>query len=139
MHPPNAPAGNSRKGAPRSMTYWRAANLASPTATLVGINAQQSSNQDRNLPCEKRRDGVADLHELLRAIALKEVVVRKCLQSGGLADCQASALHQVGVDEVVAVLRDMARHRRRRTSPCLDPEAVGELTRSPVPVIGREA
>lgn len=61
-----------------------------------------------NLSCKKRGNGVAHLDVLLRAIPEEEVVVRESLQARGFAYRKASALHRVGMYEIVPVLGDVA-------------------------------
>ena len=80
------------------------------------------------------RNGIADLHILLRAATLEEIVVRKGLEAGGLSYRETSALGRVGVDEIVAVLRNVTRDRGRRAVAQLHPEAVVELSGVPASV-----
>ena len=52
--------------------------------------------------------------KLLRSVALKKVVVWERLEAGGLPDRQAATLGRIRMNEVVAVLGDVARDRRGR-------------------------
>ena len=63
-----------------------------------------------NLPGQQGGDGIAYLVVLLRPVSLKEVVVRKGLQSRGLSNGQASALTGIRMNKVVAILRNMTGH-----------------------------
>ena len=56
-------------------------------------------------------DGISDLHVLLRATAVEEVVVRKGLKAGSLADGETAALGRIGMNEVMPVFRDVASDR----------------------------
>ena len=84
---------------------------------------------------EERRDGIPDLYILLSAIAKEDVVIRKCLQTGGFPDSQAATLDRVGVDEVVAIFGDVAGHGARRLLSNLDAEPVIEDAGVPVAVV----
>ena len=85
----------------------------------------------RNLVCEKRWHGIADLNILFGSIALKKIVVGKCLQARRFPDRQAATLKRVRVDEIMPVLRDMAGDRGRWLAPELNPKSVGELAAFP--------
>src|SRR5690606_38660843 len=76
--------------------------------------------------------------KLLRAVPEEEVVVRKRLKPGGLANREASALPGIVMDEVVTVLCDVAGNRGRRITLSLNTETVAELSTFPVLVIGLE-
>ena len=84
---------------------------------------------------EERRHGIPDLHVLLSAIAEEDVVIRKCLKTGGFPDSQAATLDRVGVDEVVAILGDVAGNGARRLLTNLDAEPVIEDAGVPVAVV----
>jgi predicted DNA-binding transcriptional regulator YafY len=58
------------------------------------------------------RDSVADLHILLRAVPQKCIVVGEGLQAGCLSHSERPALGGIGMDIVVAILRDVACNRR---------------------------
>ena len=68
----------------------------------------------------------------------KQVIVGKGLQTSSFANRQAPALDRVGVNEVVAILRDVARDCGRCLVRQLNPEAVIEDTAVPVSVIGAD-
>lgn len=80
-------------------------------------------------------DSIPDLYVLLSAIAKEDVVIRKRLQTGGFSDSQAATLDRIGVDEVVAVLGNVAGHGARRLLGHLDAEPVIENAGVPVAVI----
>ncbi len=104
---------------------------------IFGV-CQRLVNQRRNLPRQKRRYRISDLHILLSSISEKKVVVRKSLQSCSLAYRQTATLQGVGMYEVVAVFRYMAGYGRRRLILELYPEAVSKYPAMPVPMIGGE-
>ena len=93
---------------------------------------------DRRTP-EERRNGVADLHILLSAIAFEEIVVGKRLETRGFPHGQAAALLRVRVNEIMPVLGDVAGDGRGRLAPQLDTETVGKLAGIPVAVIRRQS
>lgn len=66
--------------------------------------------------------------ELLSAVSLEKVVIRKGLQSGSLAYGQTTTLRSVVVDEIVPILGNVARYSGARMFPKLNPEAVNELS-----------
>ena len=67
---------------------------------------KQSIDRYGNLAREEWRHRVADLNKLLCSVTLEKIVVRKCLETGGLSDRQAAALRWIGMDEVMTVLGD---------------------------------
>jgi len=108
-------------------------------ALTLWVDAGDGVQHDlRDLPCEERWHGVPDLHILLRSVTEKQIVIREGLKPGGLAYGEAAALRWIRVDEVVAVLRDVARDRARGLPGQLDPEAVVEHAAVPVAVVGAE-
>ena len=102
------------------------------------LPAQNSVDCSSNFVREKRRYRVADLHELLRSVAFKKVVVRKGLKAGCFADGQRAALQRVRVNEVVPVLGNVARYGSAWPIPALNPKAISELARRPVCVCRRQ-
>ena len=63
---------------------------------------------------------------LLGARSLEEIVIRKCLQPSSLANSKAAGLGGIGMDIVVAVLRDVTGNSGRRFSSNLNPKTVSE-------------
>lgn len=78
------------------------------------------------------------MNVLLRPIAEEEIVVREGLKAGRLAHGEAAALHRIGVNEVVPILRDVAGDRGRRLPGELDAEAIVENAAVPVAVVWAE-
>lgn len=76
---------------------------------------------------KQRRHSVSNLVILLCPVPLKEVVVRKGLEPGRLPHRQTAALAWIRMDEVMAVLGDVAGDRRARSLKPLNPEAIDEL------------
>ena len=72
---------------------------------------EEVQDDRRDLLGEPRRNCVADLCVLFRAIALEKVVIRKRLKTGGLSHRQAATLGRIGMDEVMPVLGDMGDNR----------------------------
>ena len=64
-----------------------------------------------DLAGEKRRHSVPNLNELLCSIAKKLIIVRKSLKSSHLSHYETPTLGWVGVDEIVAILRNVAGDR----------------------------
>ena len=91
-----------------------------------------------NLPRKKRRYSIANLDILLRAVAEEQVIVGKGLQTSSFANRKATALDRIGVNEVVAILRDVARDGRGWRSPALNSKAIGKFAAVPVLVVGCE-
>ena len=83
----------------------------------------------------ERGHSVADLNKLLRAVAPEKIVVRKRLEPGSLSDCQAAALSGIGMNEIVAVLGDMACDCSCWALPELNPETVREVASPPAAMI----
>ena len=102
---------------------------------------EEVEDDRRDLPGEPRRNCVANLCVLFRAIALEEVVIRKRLKAGGISHRQAATLGRVGMDEVMPVLGDVGDNRGLWVPGNLDPEAVFEwdVHIVHVAVIGQEA
>src|SRR5437016_673657 len=73
-------------------------------STILLPLCQTFVDDTRDLICQKRWNGVADLGVLVRAIATEEVVIRKSLQASGFPDCQAPALRRIIMHIIVAVL-----------------------------------
>jgi hypothetical protein len=71
-------------------------------------SAQPTRHHLGQLPRQVRRHGIAHLVELGGPGAREEIVVWEGLEPSGLADSHAAALGGVPVDEVVAVLGDVA-------------------------------
>ena len=88
--------------------------------------------------CEERRNGVAHLDVLLRARPVKEVVVRKRLETRHFSHGETPALTRIWMNEVVAVLRQVARDGCARAIGELHAVAVVEIARVPVRVAGHE-
>src|SRR3546814_15746834 len=70
----------------RTDTLFPYTTLFRSDGCLARSAVQYVCHQLGDLPGEQRRNGVADLHILLRPVALEEVVVRKGLQSGSFPD-----------------------------------------------------
>ena len=87
---------------------------------------QQVSYSFSDLIRQERRNGIADLPELVSLTPLKEKIVRECLQSRCLPDGKASALRRVIMDVVVSVFPDVAYHRSGRAHYPLYAEPVTE-------------
>lgn len=75
---------------------------------------------------EPRRNRVAYLRVLFRAVTLKKVVIRERLKAGGFTHRQATTLGRVGMDEVMTIFGDMGYNSGRWLSGNLDPEAILE-------------
>lgn len=78
---------------------------------------------------------IAHLSILLGSIPKEYVVIGESLQSRGFAHRQASALERIRVNEVMPILRDMARHGAGRQIARLTPEAISEVACVPVPMV----
>ena len=100
--------------------------------------AEQIIHYAGNFTSEKRRDGIPDLHVLLCPIALENIVIREGLQPSCLPHRQAPALGCVRVDEVVAILGNMARDSGGGIIGELDAEAIIEYAAVPVAMFGTE-
>lgn len=79
------------------------------SALLQGMH--QRLDNAGNLSRKKGGDRIADLRVLFCPVSREEVVVRKCLQAGGLTDGQAPALGRVMMNEVMPVLGYMGNNR----------------------------
>ena len=99
---------------------------------------QHGPEQPCDLPREKGRDRVSNLYVLLGAVAMKEVVVGEGLESRRLPHGEAPDLTRIGMNEVMTVLREVARNRGTGAIAELYPKAVVELSRAPVCVKGYE-
>lgn len=84
-------------------------------------------NDPGDTPREQWRHRIPDLDVLLRPRTAEEIVVGKRLESGSLPDGQAAALFWIGMNESVAVLRDVTGDRRGRASTELDAKPVGKI------------
>ncbi len=69
---------------------------------------QPPLQQIGDLPRQKWRHRVSNLHVGFGSVAKEQIVVRECLQPGRFPHGQTAALKRVRVDEVVAVLGDVA-------------------------------
>jgi hypothetical protein len=78
--------------------------------------------------CQEGRHCVTDLTVLISASAFKEVIVRECLYPCSFPHSPTSALCRIVMDERVAVLCDMARHRGGLVRFELHPKPVVEIT-----------
>lgn len=79
-----------------------------------------------DLPSEERRYRITDLLVLQRSRTAEEVVIWEGLETGSLADRQASALGRIVVNIVVSILRDVRCHRCGGFPPQLNSKSVGE-------------
>lgn len=101
-------------------------------------SAHPTSHHLRDLAGKIRRHRIPYLVELCGPGAGEEIVVGEGLETGALADGHAAALGGVPVDEVVAVLGDVAGDGARRAVGQLHAEPVGKVAGGPVGVVGRE-
>src|ERR1700722_2183475 len=69
---------------------WRSAS--SPEFARSPAGDKQPINRRCNLARKEWRHSISNLDKLLRPIALKEIVVRKRLETSSLSNCQAPAL-----------------------------------------------
>lgn len=88
---------------------------------------EQFSNNFGDLVRKKGWNCVADLVVLLGARALEEIVIRKGLEAGGFADGKAATLRRIGVNIVVAVLRNVRNDGSGRAVRNLHTEPIVEL------------
>ena len=79
---------------------------------LCGLLRKNRVTNPRNLACKQGWNRISHLVVLLRAIALKEVVVGEGLQTRSFADSQAAALARIRVDVVVAIFLDVGHNGR---------------------------
>ena len=96
-------------GATSRVGYDRASTCAAQRCCVFALQMLEDRSDCRsNLSREEWRYGVANLDVLLGPPAVKQVVVRECLEPCHLSHGETSALAWVWVDEVVTVLGDMA-------------------------------
>ena len=98
------------------------------------VMLQKAPERRGDLVGKIRRDGVSHLHVLLRAVAMEEVVVGERLESGHLPHGETANLTRIGMNEVVAVLGEVARDRGAGAVAKLHPVPVVELSRVPARV-----
>ena len=116
----------------------RGTRHAAPARSDTIMTVQHTREGPGDLIGEERWNGVAHLNVLLRARAMKEVVVRKRLETCYLSHGEAPALTRIRMNEVVAVLRQVTRDRCARPVGELHPVSVVEMTGVPVRVARHE-
>jgi hypothetical protein len=97
------------------------ADLATHPKRVVGKEAaarmlpntkrkERGSGRRAELSCRQSGDSIPDLDVLRCPRSRKKAIVRKSLQSGGLARCQAATLTGIRMDKIVPVLAQMRSH-----------------------------
>src|SRR5437764_13705148 len=93
---------------------------------MRSASRQQIKDQLCDLKCKQRRDRISDLFVLFGSRPFEQVVVWKCLNSSRFSDSKTSRLSGIGMDEVMAIFRNVRRDCRRHLFGQLNTKAVGK-------------
>ena len=122
---------------PSAWRRWPSPNQSRPACVTLH-SSSSSAYSSRDLPSEIGGDSVADLDVLLGSASTEEVVVWECLETCGFPDRDAPALARIGMNEIVAVLRDVTGDRAARLVAQLNSKAIPKLAGLPIRVLGRK-